>query len=839
MTRALGAWTSLAVRAGARAIWRCRFGGLMACLPAALAASPATAQTDFSGPAFQILAPGEDGGLPATVNSTDQGMLYDALTPLEGNVTAADLESDYVSEKFGVSGPVMRSENTGRPGLQILRDRYDIPHIYGRTRDDVMFGAGWVAAEDRGLLLQFGVGPAYVAALDVPGIDPFGLVTSARSFTPSPQAIQFVSEQEKVLRARGARGRQVLRDLQDWVDGINAYELTLPSGSRLRTGTITDAIAGFAFIGSIFGNGGGNEVANADLLARLEAKFGGTAGLQVFRDLRQVDDPEAPVTTTKRFPYDQVPRGRTPGSLLIDPGSMSPPAAQAAAVATASRRSASNFLVVGADMSADGHPLAVMGPQLGYFYPEIVMQGELHGGGIDAQGIIAPIAPYVFIGRGRDFAWSLTSADNQNQQQFLEQLCNPDGSPPARASDHYLYKGKCIAMQSFDAGLLGAGGGEPARELTFLQTVHGPVSGTVTVNGRPYAIAKRRSTRGREPAGELAFSDLDSNRVHSPEEFFRAANELETTFNWAYIDDKQIAYFSSGRLPILARGTDPSLPTVGTGAYEWRGFLPLERHPHEIPPRSNLFLNWNNKPAPEWGAASDNYTYGAVHRVQLYVGFRAGMRESDDASIMNRAATQDLRAVQVWPVISRVLAGGPAPSPLAQQAANLVSDWASRGSSRLVDDATGMIPDPGAAILDTAWNAIADAVLGPVLGDLIDQFASLNPRDSNPSFDSGWYGYVDKDLRTALGALVQGGFSRRYCGNGSLDACRASLWAAMQTAANQLATTQGSDPTAWRSQAPRISFAPGLISYTMRWTNRSTFQQVIEFTGHAGRHSAR
>ena len=203
MTRALGAWTSVAARAGAGAIWRCRLGGLMACLPVALAGSPAVAQTDFSGPAFQILAPGEDGGLPATVNSTDQGMLYDRLTPLQGNVTAADLESDYVSEKFGLSGPVIRSENTGRPGLQILRDRYDIPHIYGRARDDVMFGAGWVAAEDRGLLLQFGVGPAYVAALDVPGIDPFGLVTSARSFTPSPQAIQFVSEQVKVLRAKG------------------------------------------------------------------------------------------------------------------------------------------------------------------------------------------------------------------------------------------------------------------------------------------------------------------------------------------------------------------------------------------------------------------------------------------------------------------------------------------------------------------------------------------------------------------------------------------------------------------------------------------------------------
>ena len=811
-------------------------GGLRACLLLAFGVPPAAARVDYSGPAYQILAPGEDGALPSTVNSTDQGMLYDALTPLQGNVTAADLERYFLSEKFGVSGPVVRSEDTGRAGLMILRDSYDIPHIYGRTRDDVMFGSGWVTAEDRGLLLRFGVGPAYVAALDVPGIDAFDLITSARSFTPSAQTIRFVSDQKKVLLAKGAKGRRVLRDLQAWVDGVNAYELQeVPAGQRLRPGTVTDAIAGFAFIGSIFGNGGGNEVANSDFLARLEAQLGSTDGLKVFRDLRGVNDPEAPVTTTKSFPYDQVPPGSTPGSLLIDPGSMSSSAVAAAAAATASRRKASNFLVVGAGHSADGHPLAVMGPQLGYFYPEIVMQGELHGGGIDAMGIIAPIAPYVFIGRGRDFAWSLTSACSQNSQQFLEQLCNRDGSPPTRTSDHYLYKGKCIAMELFDAGLLGPGNGEPAREITFMQTVHGPVSGTVTVRGQPYAIAKARSTRGREPAGELAFSDLDSNRVHSPRQFFRAANQFETTFNWPYIDDKHIAYFSSGRLPILAPGTDPSLPTLGTGAYDWRGFLSLRQHPHEIAPRSDIFLNWNNKPARDWGAASDNYSYGSVHRVQLYTGFRTGMSEIDDVSIMNRAANQDLRAVQVWPVISKVLVGGPAPSMLAQQAADLVSAWAAQGASRLGNDATGKIDDPGAAVLDAAWKAIADAVLEPVLGDLIDQFASLNPRDSAPAFDVGWYGYVDKDLRSALGMPVQGPFSRGYCGNGSLAACRASLWAAIQAGAEQLAATQGSDPTAWRSPAARIIFDPGLISYTMRWTNRSTFQQVIEFLGHASR----
>ena len=800
------------------------------------AAAPAVlARTDYSGPAYNILAPGEYGAIPPTANSTDQGRLYDALTPLGGNVTAADLKRFYLSEKFGVSGPVVRREATGRRGLRILRDRNDVPHVYGRTRDDVMFGSGWVAAEDRGLLLGFGLGPAYAATLDIPGINAFSLVTSARSFTPSAQAIHFVNSQQRELAARGAQGRQVLRDLRDWVDGINAYERErVPAANRLHTATLADAIAGFAFIGSIFGNGGGGEVANSDLLSRLEGNLGPSSGLAVFRDLREVNDPEAPTTTTKRFPYDQVPSGPTPGSPVIDAGSMSSTATAAAAASAASRRQASNFLVAGAGHSADGHPLAVMGPQLGYYYPEIVMQVDLHGGGIDARGVAAPISPYVFIGRGRDFAWSLTSAGSENTQEFLEQLCNPDGSPATRASNHYSYRGKCIAMGFFDAGLLGAGGGQPARELTFEQTVHGPVSGTVTVHGRPYAVAKDRSTRGHEPLGELALSDLDSNRVHNPQEFFHAVNHFGTTFNWPYIDSKQIAYFSSGLLPILAPGTDPSLPTIGTGAYDWRGFLPLARHPHVIARRGDVLLNWNNKPAPGWGAASGNYAYGSVDRVQLYSGFRRGMRLNDDASIMNRAATEDLRAVRVWPVVSRALQGGPAPTPLAQSAANLISAWAQHGASRIDRNLDGRIDDPGAAVMDTAWNGIADAVLSPVLGNLTTRFASMVTRSNTPSFGNGWYGYVDKDLRTELGLPVKGRFSRRYCGNGNLAACRASLWAAVQAAATALAASQGPDPSAWRADAAgeRITFIPHLIDYSMRWTNRSTFQQVLEFTGH-------
>ena len=834
-------------RSGAHGIRRAGLGVLMAGLLVVLGASAAAASAaepeDFSGSAYQILAPG-DGGYPPfgpSSSTYDQGLLYDALTPLMGNVTTANLETNYLSEKCGVTGEVIEEENLA-PGLVIKRDKNNIPHVYGQTRDQVMFGSGWVAAKDRGLLLKLAVGPSFAATLDIPGINPFGLLLTGREFTPTEQTINFVNAQKSDLLEKGPQGVQVLQDLEDWAAGVNEFEKVygpfLPPELQVPHLTATNAIAGFALIGSIFGNGGGNEVTNSNFLANLKAKLGPRQGLKVFRDLREVNDPEAPVTTTTPFPYDGVPTGPTPGAVVVDPGSVSASAAHAASVARVSKRKASNFLLAGPEHSADGHPLAVMGPQLGYFYPEIVMQADLHGGGVDAQGVIAPISPYVFIGRGRDFAWSLTSAGSENTQQFLEKLCNPDNSPPTRESNHYIHNGQCIAMTHFDAGLLGEGNGEPARELEFMETVHGPVSGTVTVGGQPYAVARERSTRGHEPSGELAFSDLDSNRVHSPKQFFKAANELGTTFNMPYIDSTHIAYFSTGRLPILAPGTDPSLPTLGTGQYDWRGFLSQNQHPHEIAPRSDVFLNWNNKPAPEWGAASDEYSYGPVQRVQLYTGFKHGMSEADVVSIMNRAATQDLRAVKDWPVITQVLEDGRAPSKLAKEAANLVTTWAKSGASRY--GVTGP-EDPGAAVLDQAWPLIGDAVLGPVLGpELLNEFASINSPDNSPSptgssYGGGWYGYVYKDLRSVLNEPVNGPYSTSFCGLGSLRRCRESIWAAIQTAAEQLEKSQGSVPANWRAARVRIEFPPlpkEVFPFTMAWTNRSTFQQVIEFTGH-------
>jgi hypothetical protein len=217
------------------------------------------------------------------------------------------------------------------------------------------------------------------------------------------------------------------------------------------------------------------------------------------------------------------------------------------------------------------------------------------------------------------------------------------------------------------------------------------------------------------------------------------------------------------------------------------------------------------------------------------------MRLENVVSIMNRAATQDFRAMQVWPTIRNVLGGRP-PDALTGQAAGLIDRWIRRGGSRLDLNLDGKVDDPGAAVIDAAYPGLATAVLHPVLGQLVEdgglfrvQHKPDQPPENGDAFgSSNWYGYVDKDLRTISGRRVRGRFSRVYCGNGALSACRDSLWAAVKAAADGLAASQGPDPNAWRANADaeRIHFVPRLIPDTMRWVNRPTFQQAVEFDGH-------
>src|SRR5207244_12418242 len=107
----------------------------------------------------------------------------------------------------------------------------------------------------------------------------------------------------------------------------------------------------------------------------------------------------------------------------------------------------SNELIVDAAHSATGHPIAVFGPQTGYFVPQLLHEIDLHGPGLDARGVsFAGTEVFVELGHGVDYAWSATSAGADIIDQRIEKLCNPDGSPPTLDSTASVFNGVCTPM---------------------------------------------------------------------------------------------------------------------------------------------------------------------------------------------------------------------------------------------------------------------------------------------------------------------------------------------------------------------------------------------------------
>ncbi|MEA2132797.1 MAG: hypothetical protein QOC68_706, partial [Solirubrobacteraceae bacterium] len=381
-----------------------------------------------------------------------------------------------------------------------------------------------------------------------------------------------------------------------------------------------------------------------------------------------------------------------------------------------------------------------------------------------------------------------------------------------------------------------------AGRVRFRTTVHGPVTGYATSGGKRIAIARKRASFGRDVLWQLPFRDATIGRVRGTRSFVRAFARTPFTFNVGYADDRDIAMFSAGELPRRDPRVDPRLPTLGTGAYEWRGILPARKLPQQVNPASGVLVNWNNSPAPGFGAADNNWAYGSLHRVSLLQAQIARHPKHDLATVtsaMNAAATQDLRSTALTPTLASLLHSGPAPSARAQRMLQLLEAWHAAGSSRLDRDEDGAM-DAGAApvIMDRFYPRLLDAVLGGALGPQLAELKALEGADNSPrsGFTGGGINYVDKDLRQLLGTSFKRPFRTHFCGGGDLATCRVAVWGALDAAGSEIEAAQGTaSPDAWKSDAAaeRIKFAPGLLPTTMRYTNRpSGIQQVISFKGH-------
>jgi acyl-homoserine lactone acylase PvdQ len=877
--------------------------GVLALLPATAGAA--------KDPGFRNVLPGGQG---ETVNAAELAAAQatgqppysftSQLGPYTGLVGAAptlkrsDLDRYFKPEIFGVPRGEVASTVTPRPGVRIERDRtHLVPHVTATTRSGVMFGAGYASAQDRLFFMDVLRHTARARLTELIGT---GEGDATVKMDAEQLKIADYSEQEleemldSAREAAGPEGPAIQADLDAYVAGVNHYiaearldPTKMPAeypalGKLPRDWRATDTVAIASLIGGIFGKGGGGEARAAQALRAAQARFGPEDGRKVFEDFRTAEDPEAPVTTTTTFPFDD-PGPVDPAAVALpdldsyedrDPvvssvdsvglrptnSTLGPPRwlERMRRDGLALQRTQSNALLVGAASSASGHPIAVMGPQVGYYSPEVLMELDLHGGGIDARGATFPgISLYVLIGRGRDFAWSTTTAYSDNVDEFAERLCEPDGSAPTRKSRHYVHDGACIPLETREHVIQTTPAPtdpQPPRTIRMevMRSVHGPIQGTATVDGAPVAIAEARSTYGHEVDSVRAYKRMNAGEVTDPASFQQAMALNNFAFNHFYADARHIAYITSGWYPERGAGVDPSLPAWGTGRWDWRSDrLPFERLPKEVDPPRGWFANWNNKQAPGWRAADDNFTFGPVQRSQrLEARIRAGLANGAKLDLtkltqaMEDAATVDLRGQQSYPLLRR--ASGASQDPAVAEPLRLLDEWARDGGHRRDLDGDGVYEQSAAvALMDAWWERLVPGMFEPALGaPLVQSLRAVNPFAQVPdgggsSFWAGWHGYVDKDLRSLLGDPVQRPLSRPYCGGGALDACRAVLTSALAAAADDVRRDYGTDLAGVRIRSSGCKDDPicDQIEFTtagavetdpIPWQDRPTFQQVVE-----------
>lgn len=828
------------------------------CLAAALPPASAAADTTLNIVPHGEVAPGVPWATtPGILPADTQARMYDRITPLFRNITeqtlvpSADGSGYYKSAallaeddpSFVTSETVSgTSPSAGPVSATIKRDPYGVPHIYSATDAGATFGAGYAVATDQALLMNQARSNGVAAMIDLPGVPAINLVLGFYNYQPSAKVVAAATALEtRNIEAQGAEGKQLLDDIDTYLAGVNARmsvaQPTLPPFTR------TDIYALNAIKAQFLGQGGGAEIGNALFLDSLRHRLGAKTGNAAFEDLRARNDPEATSTTSKAAPNQtdvgvshpkgmvRLKRGSFRNRFIKLPGAKAS-AAAARATSAGRRHEASNILIVSGARSASGHPLFAGGPQIGYNYPGLTMEMQLKSPSMDVRGVTsAPFPGYLLIGRGADYAWTLTSAGLDVIDTYADKLCG--GS-----KTKYTYKGRCRSMERVDAGTIAKIGSSATTKAVFYRTVHGPVVGYATdeQTGKQVALSQRRSSAGRETVDQLFNQQMTFGRVHSAADFVRAAQRTPQTFNSFYASPTETAFYTSGAVPIRPKGVNQDLPVDGTGRYEWRGELPASRHPQVINPASGSIVNWNNKPAKDSPAGDDRFgSEGGIQRVDLLDDELARYPKPTLANVLaaaNAAATEDVRAVEFWPTLKAMLAKAPSPSKRATALARILQQWHDDGGSRVDADLDGKIDAPGAPIMDAAWKRISDAGLCDRLGaGPCRQLEGLiNRYDTPPGGQyGGWHQYMDKDLRRLLGRRVQGKYNLKYCGGGKVSTCARELWAALDAAGRTLAAKQGADPATWREKTTQITFSPIPLT-TMQYTNKpSGIHQVMEF----------
>ena len=753
-----------------------------------------------------------------------------------------------------------------KPGVRLYRDDKGVPVVYGDTASDVWFGAGYAAGQQR-LFLADAVrrlGKGTFAELVGPSGVPADV--QARTLTYSQ------AEYDAMFAALPESSKQAItgyaQGLDAWIQHVRTTPTDLPAEYVLLSSiperwTVTDTLAAGVLITRTVASAGGDEFREVEALRSL----GGLSGLGAFQDLRWQDDREATVSVPRSeglFDNAVVPAGQRdevlrksaayalalPKELASGPGTGAFPvpglaAGVAGSLPLPAARAAQALVKYGNDLhggsyafaisgkrTSTGKPMLVSGPQLGYSYPTLLWEIEVHGAGYDARGSTVPGLPTVGIGYGKRIAWGVTTGNSKTIDSFIETVRDSGGKL------QYLHDGtwkdaSCRAETvRYRAALMGVPAGPPVltQPVQVCRTVHGPIVARSGNQARSvqYAMFRREL--------ESVNGILQWNRADNFADFEKGMRQVTWNENTVYADaDGRIAYWHPGLFPRRSTGWDSRFPAPGTGEHDQRGFVPFDSMPQVVDPEVGYVANWNGKPAAGW---IDEYldpassrSGGKAQRVQVIHRLLADQPRMTPAAL--RRTEYRLGVVdQRWPEFGPLLRALEGDTPERRQALALLRSYdgtaygpgAGTSEGEYTDDT--VTDGPAATLFRRFMDDLRDEVLAglpPALIAQSDEVAS-HVVDASPADN-----LVLRALSPSRSSLRT---SRDYRGGRTTDSV---VLAALDRATDALTKQFGADPATWRARHPRrpIPSLTGVIGpeLDMPYQDRGSWVHVVAFNG--------
>lgn len=773
--------------------------------------------------------------------------------------------------------------------VRIYRDPFGVPVVHADTGYGVWYGAGYALAEDRLFLIDGAVRQARGTSGEVQGTGPVPADVQTRVLTYTEE--EYAALELTLSSAAQTSLAAHVAGINDRIDEVNADPTTalLPQEFVALNYTPShisksDILALGVLMTRFVAAAGGDEMHNVLALQALEAQHGKALGRQIFRDVMWVDDDFADVTVPgQRYTNISTPAAQRdavfeaaadfastlPADLLEGPGTGGFEVAQASQLklpegfewpvpptllATAIDRwrdvpdhvSASYMMVASPDITADGSTLLVNGPQLGYSYPTLLAEVEVHGGGYDARGVTVAGLPVVGIGYGERTVWGLTTGESKTIDSFVVEL-----DPEDETGHTYFHDGEAKQMscrtetvnyRSTSNNVPNVSEPEPGINSTSFEvcrTVHGPVVAR-SADGQ-YARAVQYAMWMKEVLTIEGVQDW--NRVDTFPEFLQAMAKVTWNENTMYADaDGNVAYFHPGLHPWRHPAADQRLPINGDGSQDHCATLSFDHTPKSINPERGYLHNWNNKPALGWGegvggdasqepSAADgrNVNWGEVIRSELAGD---GLTHTDLVELDKRIGRIDPRASAL---LAPILAcdGQCELSSEAQDLVTILKNWDRQHYNDAIDinaaaGDEGSLDTPAATI----FGAVAEAMVEDLTaGVLPDDFISRHGRRGNHPYDAGtFHKLLAKLLDPSKSSIVP-----QYDwlkGRSTEEFISDSLEAALTS----LQTTYGSnDPAEFRrvhARASVCSLADPLVGpcLDMPHQDRGSWLKIVGFT---------